>query len=178
MRLPATGPAERNSAVIWFERRPPIGGYQSSGGSRAMPSSSRGAGNIAVSLPAQAQAGVPALAKADIGCGVLDRPASRNDDGGVRGKSAGANSIILEQPLDVVELELRPHGLAEALAQLVEDAAGALDVSLERHLHGRVVIVAAVVHLAAERIGAVLGALPAGSTGLSLSVALLPHLLL
>ena len=45
-------------------------------------------------------------------------------------------SIILQQPLDVIELELRAEALAEALAQLFEDAAGALHVDLARHLDG------------------------------------------
>ena len=43
-------------------------------------------------------------------------------------------SIILQQPLDVIELLLRAGDVAEALAQFLDDAAGALHVDLARHL--------------------------------------------
>src|SRR2546430_10475084 len=52
-------------------------------------------------------------------------------------------SEIVEQPLDVVELELPAEALAEAPAWLLEDAARALHVDLARHLHGGVVAVIA-----------------------------------
>src|SRR5690242_4109486 len=85
-------------------------------------------------------------------------------------------SIILEQALDVVELELRAPGLAVAAAQLVEDAARTLHIGLERHLDGRIVEVAAA-QRPAERIGLLVGArlaLPARLSG----PLVLPHLLL
>ena len=52
-------------------------------------------------------------------------------------------SEILEQPLDIVELDLRPLGLAQAAAQLLEDATRALHVDFARHLHRDVVAVIA-----------------------------------
>ena len=52
-------------------------------------------------------------------------------------------SIILEQALDVVELELRAERLAEAAAQLLDDAARPLGVDFAGHLHGGVVAVIA-----------------------------------
>src|SRR5436853_4404680 len=45
-------------------------------------------------------------------------------------------SVILEQSLDIVELDLRPVALAEPTAQLLEDAAHALHVDLTGQLHG------------------------------------------
>src|SRR4029453_13351539 len=50
---------------------------------------------------------------------------------------------IPEQPLDIVELELRAEGLAEAPAQLLEDAPRTLHVDLARHLDRGVVAVVA-----------------------------------
>src|SRR5262249_61136443 len=43
-------------------------------------------------------------------------------------------SVILEQPLDIVELELRPHRIGKAAAQLLKNAAGALHVGFAPHL--------------------------------------------
>src|SRR5712692_4390478 len=64
--------------------------------------------------------------------------------------------IIPQQPLDVVELELRAEALAEAAAQLLEDAARALHVDLARHLDRGVVAVVAPAQRPAERIGLLL----------------------
>src|SRR5258707_11208718 len=49
-------------------------------------------------------------------------------------RQEGPGSIRLEQPVDVVELFLRPLLLAGAAAQLVQDLAAALALELERHL--------------------------------------------
>src|SRR5579859_4808637 len=52
--------------------------------------------------------------------------------------------IILQQPLDVVELDLRPRRIGEALAQLFEDAADLLHVDLARdHLRELVIFMRA-----------------------------------
>src|SRR2546430_3525938 len=78
-----------------------------------------------------------------------------------------APSEILQQPLDVVELELRAEALAEAPAQLFEDAARALHVDLARHLDGGVVPVVAPAQGTAERIGVLIGARLPGAAGLA-----------
>ena len=62
-------------------------------------------------------------------------------------------SIILEQALDVVELELRAERLAEAAAKFLEDAAGTLGVDFARHLHGGVVAVIAPAQRPAQWVG-------------------------
>src|SRR5690242_17173086 len=69
-------------------------------------------------------------------------------------------SVVLQQPLDVVELELRPRGIAEAAAQLLEDAADALHVDLAGDLLREIVDLAAGMHRTSERIG-LLRVLPA-----------------
>jgi hypothetical protein len=66
--------------------------------------------------------------------------------------------IILQEPLDVVELLLRTQHVAEAAAQLLDDAACALDVDLARHLHRVVVAVFAPAQRTAKRIGVLLRA--------------------
>src|SRR5437660_8263888 len=87
--------------------------------------------------------------------------------------------LILQQALDVVELELRPECLAEAAAQLLEDAACPLGVDLARHLDGGVVAVIAPAQRPAERVGVLLGPLPwAETTGLAVGPLPLAHLLL
>src|SRR4051812_41311092 len=48
-------------------------------------------------------------------------------------------SVILQQPLDVIEFDLRPRGVAEAAAQFLEDAADALDIDLAGDLHRQIV---------------------------------------
>src|SRR5438552_10003201 len=67
-------------------------------------------------------------------------------------------SEALQQPLDIFELQLRPEVLAEATAQLFEDAARALHVDLARHLDGDVVAVIAPAQRPSERVGLLLGA--------------------
>ena len=85
--------------------------------------------------------------------------------------------IILQEPLDVVELLLRTQHVAEAAAQLLDDAACALDVDFARHLHRVVVAVFAPAHRTAKRIGVLLRAWlaePAAAAG----TGTLSHLLL
>src|SRR6516165_10330152 len=74
---------------------------------------------------------------------------------GVRGEVI---SIVLQQPLDVIELFLRAGKVAEALAQFLDDAAGALHVDLARHFYRRVVAVFAPAQRPAERISVLLRA--------------------
>ena len=76
-------------------------------------------------------------------------------------------SKILQQPLDIVELELRPQRVGKALAQLFEDAARALHIDLARHLHRHVVAVVAPAQRPAERIGVVVGARLPGAARLT-----------
>src|SRR5207342_1685443 len=85
--------------------------------------------------------------------------------------------IILQEPLDVVELLLRTQHVAEAAAQLLDDAACALDVDLVRHLHRVVVAVFAPAQRTAERIGVLLRARRPHPAGAS-RARTLPHLLL
>ena len=66
--------------------------------------------------------------------------------------------IILQEPLDVVEFLLRTQHVAEAAAQLLDDAACALGVDLARHLHRVVVAVFAPAQRTAKRIGVLLRA--------------------
>src|SRR5262245_13764793 len=90
-----------------------------------------------------------------------------------------AGSEVLQQPLDVVELELRAEGFAEAAAQLFQDAAGALHVDLARHLDGGVVAVVAPAQRTAERIGLLLRARRPGAARLAVgagALLLLHHL--
>src|SRR5215467_5825545 len=75
---------------------------------------------------------------------------------------------IPQQPLDVVELELRAEVLAEAPAQFFQNAARALRVDLARHLDRGVVAVLAPAQGPPERIGLLLGARPPEPAGLAL----------
>src|SRR5690554_371862 len=68
-------------------------------------------------------------------------------------------SEILQQPLDVIELELWAEALAVPLAQFLENAARALHVDLARNLDRGVVAVVAATQRPAERIGVLVGAL-------------------
>src|ERR1700681_415684 len=61
-------------------------------------------------------------------------------------------SVVLEQPLDIVELELRAGDLAEAPAQFLQNAPCPLHVDLARNLDGRVVAVVAAPQRPTERI--------------------------
>src|SRR3954454_3597312 len=93
----------------------------------------------------------------------------------------GKRSIVLQQPLDVVELELRAGGVAEAAAQLFEDAADALHVDLAGDFHGEVVAEVAAAQRPAQRIAIAAAALltagaVAGAIVLAVAVAGL-HLL-
>src|SRR6476646_10253429 len=84
-----------------------------------------------------------------------------------RHPGARQNLEIPQQPLDVVELELRAEVLAEAPAQFFQDAPRALHVDLARHLDRSVVAVFTPAQGPPERIGLLLGARrpePAGLT--------------
>src|SRR5579862_4627118 len=89
----------------------------------------------------------------------------------------GVGSIILEQPLDVIEFLLRAAHIAKPLAQFLDDAAGALNVDLTRHFHRRVVAVLMPAQRPAKRIGILLGARLAEPADTAGTLAL-PHLLL
>src|SRR5262249_29146413 len=117
-----------------------------------------------------------ALNGALIGRGGDRRRRDRRREGPPPARANRAGSIILQQALDVVELELRPQGVAEAAPQFLEDAARALHVGLERDLDGRVVVVAPA-QRPAERIGVLLCPRLALPAGLPRSLAL-AHLLL
>ena len=87
---------------------------------------------------------------------------------------------ILEQPLDVVELELRPQRIGKAPAQLFQNAARALHVDLARHLDRDVVAIVASAQRTAERIGVAVGArlaVAAGLAGAARALLTLLHLL-
>ena len=64
---------------------------------------------------------------------------------------------ILQEPLQIVELDLRPRGVAQTAAEFLEDAASALHVDLARHLHRSVVAVIAAAQGPTQRIGLLLG---------------------
>src|SRR5262249_14089897 len=89
-----------------------------------------------------------------------------------------ARSEILQEPLELVALDRWARGVAEAAAELFENAAGALDVDLAGNLHRVVVAVLAAVQRTAERIGAFAAALLASGAvaraiALTVAVALL-----
>src|SRR5215471_13018860 len=75
---------------------------------------------------------------------------------------------IPQQPLDVVELELRAEVLAEAPAQFFQNAARALHVDFARHLDRGVVAVLTPAQGSPERIGLLLGARPPEPAGLAI----------
>ena len=77
-------------------------------------------------------------------------------------------SIILQQPLDVIELDLRPRRIGETAAQLLENAADALDVDLAGNLLREIVDVAGVRQRPAERIRRAVG-LPAAAVARALA---------
>ena len=62
-------------------------------------------------------------------------------------------SIILQQPLDVVEFDLRTGRIGEAAAQFFEDPAHALDVDFAGDLHRQIVAEFAAAQRPSERIG-------------------------
>src|SRR6185436_20682045 len=72
-------------------------------------------------------------------------------------------SIILQQPLDVVEFDLRTGRIGETAAQLFENPAHPLHVDLAGDLHRIIVAEFVVAHRPSERIGRVLRALLAAS---------------
>src|SRR5258708_2255987 len=101
---------------------------------------------------------------------------------------SGAASELLQQPIDVVALDLGPAALAGAAAQLVEDALGLLDgviaVGAVAHAHAAAVVDAAIGVVLrvepAERVavGLALTLTLAGLAAVGLAVAGLPHHLL
>src|SRR4051794_38627446 len=91
------------------------------------------------------------------------------------------NSKILQQPLDVIELDLRARAVPQAAAELLEDAADALGVDLAGDLDRVVVAQIAAVKRATERIGLIAAALlaagpVAGTIPLPVAIALLHRL--
>ena len=107
--------------------------------------------------------------------GVFRRPAGAP----VRGSRSVRSRclIILQKPLDVVELLLRAQHVAETAAQFFDDAAGTRHVDLARYFHRAVVAVFAPAQRTAERIGVLLRARLAEPAGAS-RAGTLPHLLL
>src|SRR4051812_200 len=67
-------------------------------------------------------------------------------------RAKGPASIILQQPLDVVEFELRALGVAEAAAQFFQDAAHPLHVDLAGNLYREIVAEFAAVQRPAQGI--------------------------
>ena len=107
--------------------------------------------------------------------GVFRRPAGAP----VRGSRCVRSRclIILQEPLDVVELLLRTQHVAEAVAQFLDDAARALHVDLAGYFDRVVVAVVAPAQRTAERVGVLLRARlaePAAAAG----TGTLSHLLL
>src|SRR3954470_17658065 len=94
------------------------------------------------------------------------------------GSEQTLGSVILQQPLDVIEFDLRPGGVAEAATQFLEDAADALDVDLAGNLHREIVAEFAAMQRASQRIALVAAALLASravarTVALAVAVALL-----
>src|ERR1700722_9504443 len=89
-----------------------------------------------------------------------------------------AISIILQQPLDVIEFDLRAGGIGEAAAQFFEDAAHPLHVDLAGDLDREVVAEFAPVQRPSQRIALIAAALLpagaiAGAVALAVAIALL-----
>src|ERR1700761_305501 len=80
-------------------------------------------------------------------------------------------SIVLQQPLDVVEFDLRAKAFAEAAAQLLENAAHALDVHLAGDFHRQVVELVAAQRTAQRVAVAARALLPAGAVAGSVVLA-------
>src|SRR5262249_1021929 len=85
---------------------------------------------------------------------------------------------IPQQPLDVVELELRAEAFAEAPAQFFQNAPRALHVDLARHLDRGVVAVLAPAQGPPERVALLLGARPPEPAGLAVGAGIQHALLL
>ena len=87
-------------------------------------------------------------------------------------------SVILQQPLDVIELDLRAQRIAEPTAQFLEDTAHPLNVDLVGDLHRGIVGKFTPAQRTAQRIVLVAAALLppralAGAVALAVAVALL-----
>src|SRR3954470_21904595 len=99
----------------------------------------------------------------------------------MRATKAATASKILQQPLDIVEFDLRARAIPQAAAELLEDAPDALGVDLAGDLDRVVVAQIAAVKGAAERIGLIAAALlaagpVAGTIALPVAIALLHRL--
>src|ERR1700682_4496747 len=64
---------------------------------------------------------------------------------------------VLQQPLQIIEFELRAVRIAEPAAQFLEHAARALHVDFARYLHREVVAIFARAHRTAQGVGALGG---------------------
>src|SRR6185436_20153706 len=78
------------------------------------------------------------------------RPLADDDSGTLRGAS-----IILQQPLDVIEFDLRAGRISQTAAQFFEDPADPLHVDLAWDLHRIVVGEFVVAHRPSQRIARV-----------------------
>src|SRR5471030_1440458 len=89
-----------------------------------------------------------------------------------------AASIILQQPLDVVEFDLRALRVGEAAAEFFQDAANPLHVDFTGNLHAEIVRVAVPAQRPSQRVGCIIAALLparaiAGAVALPVAIALL-----
>ena len=73
----------------------------------------------------------------------------------------------MQQPLDVVELELRAEVLAEAAPQLLQNAARTLNVDFARHLYSGIIAIVATAQRTAERVRFLLRARGSNPTGVA-----------
>src|SRR6185437_1884809 len=84
-------------------------------------------------------------------------------------------SVILEQPLDVIEFDLRPRRIGETAAQLFKNAADPLHIDLAGNLDARIIAELPAMQRPPQRVGLIVAALPARPTArtvLSLSITL------
>ena len=94
------------------------------------------------------------------------------------GDDSGAErSVILQQPLDIIEFDLRTRRIGQAAAEFFQDPAHPLHVDLAGNLHRQIVAEFAAVQRPAQRIGLVATALlPPGTRAwavLAVAIALL-----
>ena len=107
----------------------------------------RKAGKPSITARRPREGGVPSTPRllnsiADVS-GILGHPPSAGDDS----RSASASrSIILQQPLDVIEFDLRAGRVGETAAQFFQDPAHPLHVDLAGDFHRIVVVELVVTH--------------------------------
>src|ERR1700761_1409283 len=104
----------------------------------------------------------------------------------IRGSSprmtpVSVTSIVLQQPLDVIELDLRTLRIGQTAAEFFENAAHPLHIDLARNLHGQVVAEILPVQRPSQRIALpAVTLLPAGdiagAVALTIAVTLLHRL--